>query len=297
MYRGMGAALNAPKARRFDVICAGQALWSFTAPGGNFFTKLTSLRFHPGGGAAKAALTLAQRGLRVGLATTLDDDAFGQTLLARIAAAGVDVGGVALGPAHSGLFFVEGGGSASQIVSYREVEQPVAVPAGWSAQVLLLSGLSPVVSHAAALCKAARAARRQGSIVVVDVNARRHVWAGHDQRAIRMVLREADVVRCSAEDLAVLGLNAASVRTALRDSAVLVGSNGMGGAWATGPFGEIAQAAQRSAVPRPVGAGDVFTAGICAELARAGDLGEGRIEVWQRALQRGQAAVVARGAT
>jgi sugar/nucleoside kinase (ribokinase family) len=152
-----------------------------------------------------------------------------------------------------------------------------------------------VLSHGAALCKAARAARRAGTIVVVDVNARWHVWAGRDPRAIRTVLREADVVRCSAEDLAVLGLDVATVRAALRRTAVLVVSNGTRSAWATGPFGEIAQAPRGPAVFRPTGAGDAFTAALCAELVRAGNAGENRIELWERALERGHAAATARG--
>lgn len=276
------------------MICAGEALWNLTAPGGAFFTKSTSLRFQPGGGAVNAALALARGGLRVGLATALGDDSFGRALFDRIAAAGVDVGGVSLAP-RTGLVFVEGTGSARKVVSYREEEQPVAVPAGWSSQVLLLSGLSPVVSHGAALCKAARAARRVGSIVVVDVNARWHLWAGRDQRAIRMLLREADVVRCSAQDLAVLDVDVATVRAALRRAAVLVVSNSAGDACATGPFGEVTQAPARTAALRPMGAGDRFTAAICAELARAGDPGESGVELWQRALQRGHAAASARG--
>jgi 2-dehydro-3-deoxygluconokinase len=267
------------RARSFDVICAGEALWKLTAPGGALFTKSAALRFRPGGGAVHAALALAQAGLRVGLATALGDDTFGRALLDRIAAAGVDVSGVTLAPPRTGLVFVEGTGTARQVVSYREEEPPVAVPAGWSSQVLLLSGLSPVLSHGAAVCKAARAARRAGSIVVVDVNARQHLWAGHDQRAIRMVLREADVVRCSAADLAVLGVDAATVRAALRKTAVLVVSNGTGDAWATGPFGEVAQAPRATAALRPMGAGDLFTAAICAELAHAGNAGESRIEL------------------
>src|SRR5262245_31897965 len=66
-------------------------------------------------------------------------------------------------------------------------------------------------------------------------------------------------------------------------------------AWATGPFGEIAQTLRGTAELRPIGAGDVFTAAICAELARAGEPGEGHAELWQRALGRGHAAVMARG--
>lgn len=163
-----------------------------------------------------------------------------------------------------------------------------------AAQVLLLSGLSPAVAHAGALCKAARSARRAGSIVVVDVNARRRLWAGQDSRAIRMVVREADVVRCSTEDLAVLRMDLATIRAAMRRTAVLVVTDGIRPARVTGAFGEVTQAPRVLAPLRPAGAGDAFTAAICAELARVGPPGIERMEVWERALQRGHAAASAR---
>jgi sugar/nucleoside kinase (ribokinase family) len=285
-----GPILDPPAARTFDVLCAGEALWSLSAPGGALEARSTSLHLRPGGGALNAALALARLGLRVGLATALGDDTFGRALCGRIAAAGVDVGGVVFGPPRTGLVFVQGSGEARQVVSFREDEQPLTVPAAWAGQVLLLSGLSPVVSHGAALVKAARAARRVGSMVVIDANARRHAWAGRDPRAIRTVLREADVVRCSAEDLAVLGLDPAGVRAALRKGAVLVVSLGAGEAWASGPFGEVAAPAEKPGLVRAPGAGDRFTAGLCADLARAGSLGEDRPERWQRTLARAQAA-------
>ena len=278
-----------PSPKTFDVICAGEALWSLDGRGEAFSARAASLRLRPGGGAVNAALALARRGLRVGLATALGDDAFGRGLLGRIAASGIDVGAVTLGPPSTGLVFVVGLGASHQVLSYREAEQPIAVPAQWSSQVLLLSGLSPVVSYGATLCKAARAARRAGSIVVVDVNARRHLWAGRDARAIHMLLREADVVRCSAEDLSVLGMTLDALRATLRQNAVLVANNGAGHAWATGPFGEVAQTPRRDLALRPAGAGDRLTAAICSELARAGQGGEHHVELWDRALRRGTA--------
>jgi 2-dehydro-3-deoxygluconokinase len=275
---------DAPRPRSLDVICAGEALWSLSAPGGAFFAPWAALGFRPGGGALNAALALRAEGLAVGLATSLADDTFGRALRGKVAAAGVDVAGVMLATARAGLVFVEGG-AARQIVPYREEEPAVAVPAEWSAPVLLLSGLSPVVAYGASLCKAARAGRRAGSAVVVDVNARPHLWAGHDPRSIRMLLREADVVRCRAQDLLVLGLDAAALRAVLRPSAVLVVSDAVGGAWAAGPFGEVAEPAPREVSLRPM---EALTAAICVELARAKDPGESRADLWARALACGR---------
>lgn len=279
------------RSQGFDVICAGETLLAVAERGGSVSIE-PSLTFRPGGGAMNTALALTRQGLRVGLASVLPDDTRGRALRAWIAAAGVDVGGVTLDKPSGALLFVKGG--ARQVVSSHVEEQPVSVPEAWSARVLLLSGVSPVVSHGAALCRAARAARRDGTIVVLDLSARWHVWQGRDARAIRMILREADVVWCSAHDLFGLNMDVPTVRGALRRTAVLVSSDGAGRALAAGPFGEIVHAVPSSATVAPLDEGDAFTAAICSELARAGQTDERGGELWARALQRGHAAVVKR---
>jgi 2-dehydro-3-deoxygluconokinase len=279
--------------KAFDVICAGEALWKLAAPATSLPERARGLRLRPGGGPVKVALALASEGLRVGVATVLADDTFGRDCVERISASGVDVGGVALAPPRAALVRVDASGGANPLVSDANATPPLELPAGWSSRILLLSGLSPVVSHAAALCKAARSARRGGAIVVIDFNASLHVWAGRDPRTIHMVLREVDVARCSFADLAVLGMDVGTVRAALRNDAVLVVSDGVGGAVATGPFGEV------SFLPPPgerpaAGSGDLCTAAICAELARPGERGESVRARWFRALQRGHRPVTPR---
>jgi sugar/nucleoside kinase (ribokinase family) len=272
-----------------DVICAGEALWDLAPPDG------TLLRFRPGGGAVNAAVALARSGLRVGLAAALGDNAPGRALLAKVAAAGVDVGGVALIPARTGLIVLEDTGGARHMVAHRaEDELPVSVPEGWAAPVLLLSGISPALAPIAGLCRAARAARRTGTVIVVDLNARWHLWAGRDPRTLHALLREADVVRCSAADLVGLGLDDTQVRAVMRPSAALVLTQGAGAARAIGPFGEIALPPPVVAKTRAAGAGDAFTAAICAELARTGDHGPERPDLWARAIQRGHVAAGAK---
>jgi 2-dehydro-3-deoxygluconokinase len=278
------------RARRFDVICAGEALLKLTPRVGS----PSGVGLRPGGGAVNVALALARHGLRVGLATVLTDDEFGRTSLEKIAAAKVDVGGVALARPRAGYVLVDSSGGARQVPSVGAEEAPLEVPAGWSSRLMVLSGLSPVVSHAAALCKAARAARRDGALVLIDFNASLHVWVGRDPRTIRMVLREVDVARCSFADLAVLGMDVAMVRAALRPTAVLLVSDGLGGAVATGPFGEAALAPSAAVPLPPNGAGDAFTAAVCAELTRPGEPGESPAALWHRALRRGGAAAGAR---
>ncbi len=293
------------RGRAFDVVCAGEALVGLAADGAAVTEP--SLGFRLGGGAVGAALSLARQGLRVGLATVLSDDALGRGLKERIAGAGVDAGGVDLAHPSSGIMFVRGG--ARQVVAVHDAERPVAIPEGWTSQVLLLSGMSPVVSHGAALCKAARAGRRAGAVVVVDVNARWELWKGRDARSILMILREADVVWSSAADLFGLNMDAAAMRAAMREDAVLASSDGAGSAIVTGPFGEVVRTpsdrdrnGDRGAPVTTAGAldaldaldeRDAFATAICAELAWAGHAGERSGELWRRALARGHEAVTA----
>jgi 2-dehydro-3-deoxygluconokinase len=251
-----GSSLAESKEKVFDVVCAGEALWDLVGSGDD-------LSLRPGGGALVVATALAKRGLRVGLATALPDDRAGRALRRAIGRRGVDVGAVTLARPRSGVVLLEAG----HVLPFREEDEPAEVPADWTSQVLLLSGLAPGVGYAGALCKAARAARKAGAVVVVDVNARLHLWAGRDGRAIRSLLREADVVRASTSDLAVLGTTVEDVRSAMRARAVFVGD-----AWALGPFGEVV--GDRS--------GDALVAAMCASIARAGGrLGE---DVFVRAL-------------
>jgi 2-dehydro-3-deoxygluconokinase len=279
--------------KSFDVICAGEARWQLAGSEAPFSKKSARVHLRPGRGVVSVALLLARAGLRVGLATVLLDDELGRAAMKKIAASSVDVAGIALARPNAGFVLVDASGGANQAPSRVEKEEPVEVPVGWSSQVLLLSGLSPVVSHAAALCKAARTGRRTGAVVFIDFNASLHAWSGRDPRTIRMVLREVDVARCSFEDLAVLGMDVATVRSALPRSAVLVVSNGAGGSVATGPFGEVAFKPRELTAHPPSGVGDPFTAAICAEWVLPGAPRGSESARWLRALQRGHAAAMA----
>ncbi len=270
--------------KTFDAICVGEAAWKLVGDGA------TGLRLRPSSGAVNIALHLCKEGMRVGLSTVLVDDANGRAAMARVAAAGVDVTGVTFTRPRAGLVVVDARGEANPLAAELEATPAFDVPPAWSSQVVVLSGLSPVVAHAAALCKAARRARRDGSVVLLDFNAALHAWAGRDARTIRMVLRKVDVARCSVADLAVLGMSADEASAALRPTATLVVGEPGGRVSAVGPFGAVVFAppgsAHEGAAARP-GAGDALTASICHELTARRDSGESVEALWERALRRG----------
>jgi sugar/nucleoside kinase (ribokinase family) len=273
----------------FVVVCLGEALWDLPAPAGVPFASAASLALRPGGAAVNAALALARADLRVGLAAVMGDDALGRALAARVAEAGVDTGGVVFAPPRTGLVFAERAGEGMRIVAYRAADEPAArLPARWRARVLLITGLSPRREHATVLREAAREGRRRGATVVIDVNARRRLWTGKDARWARGVLREADVVKHSAEDLRVMRLGEEEIAAVLRREAVQVMTDGPRAARARGTFGEVGQAPREVADGDPIGAGDAFAAAICASIARAEETASGRF--WEGVLAAGHEA-------
>ncbi|HEX7665473.1 MAG TPA: hypothetical protein VF407_13200, partial [Polyangiaceae bacterium] len=230
-------------------------------------------------------LALARHDLRSALVTALIDDASGRAIGESIASAGVDVSAVSFATATSGLFFVRGG--ALQTFGEAREEPSVTIPEGWSAPVLLLSGMAPSIAHAGALCQAARAARRVGTRVVVDLHADWSAWKGRNWRAIRMLVREADVVWASSEDLIGLSLDEAGLREAARPNAVVV-VHRAGRVAATGAFGVVTHPSKLG----PVDADDDFVAAIAFELVHAPGAPVNDGAFWSRALARGHAAVM-----
>jgi sugar/nucleoside kinase (ribokinase family) len=261
------------RAKTFDVICVGSATVRLTRKG--------NLQLGPG--AVGAELRLAHMGASVGLASAFQDDAVGRRTRDALADAGVDSSAVSALPPSSGVFLVEGREDDRDVVESREREDVfIGVPEGWSSRVVLVSGVSPLVSHGAALVKVARAARRWGALVVVDLNARARTWNGRDARAIRSVLREADVVRATMDDLVVLRVDVATLREMAKPTAVLVLGETRSDARASGPFGEIAPPPNVAPAKESASA---LVARLCFELARTtSDRVESSAALWERAL-------------
>ncbi len=262
---------------RFDVICAGQPLWRGSIPSLGRVVPDRSSAF------VNVTQMLTLSGLHVGWAAVLEDDRLGRALLAEMAALDVDVDAVRLASVGTDLVVVDASGGWSGLVSDRTSAIQVEVPDSWSCQVLLLSGLIPVTSSLAGFCRAARRARRNGTVVVLDLVGSLRDWNGHDPRVISMVLREADVVRCSLFDVAVIGTDADAVRRAMRPDATLVLDDD-GGATAVGLFGDVRVQASRE----PSGherLAECYTAAICVEYARPPGVGETPDGRWHRILR------------
>ncbi|WP_437480646.1 PfkB family carbohydrate kinase [Sorangium sp. So ce1014] len=265
-----------------EVVCVGEALWDLHAPEGIPLERAKLLRRVPGGGAVNTATALARLGVPSGLCAALGDDALGRGLKDEVAAAGVDVGRLALGAARTGLMFVAIARGEARFVGYRQGELEAralaaALPARWQTRVVHFTGIAPVRGAIGALARAAAGARREGCAVSVDVNARPRMWpragrvaphAGADVgvRGCFRLFAQADLVKCSTGDLDVLGMTARALRERLRPEATLVVTDGARATLVLGPEGERAVAPRPVRPLDPTGAGDAFCAGMLASL-------------------------------
>jgi len=238
-----------------DVICLGELM-------------LAGRDLALSGAAARTAQALTVPGLAVGLCGTIPDDPAACLAVLRARKPGLAIEGIVHG------------------------EAPPQVPDAWTSDVLVISGVTPALVPAARFCREARAARRRGAMVVLDLNARREAWREHDGRTTHALIREAHVVRCSASDLLTLWMDLATLRRTVRADAIAIVTNGPYAAAAYGPFGDVTVAPPRTQRrPLAAGAGDAFTAAIVAELLRPQ-----AALAWDRVLLRAHASAWAHGA-
>jgi sugar/nucleoside kinase (ribokinase family) len=292
MKRGGATTTPAPP---LDALCVGEAMWDLCAPAGVTFDLAESLGFKPGGAAVNVALALAEQGLRVGVAAAVSADALGQALRARLAAAGVGTAHVTTAPGRTGLVVIERVSGARRIVAYRCADEPEATLAdGFATRLLFLTGLLPSPSQRKVWRAATSDARRRRIPVVIDVNARQRMWTGVDPASALRVLRGADVVKCSADDLAALGLGAPdravpALRASLRPRATFVLTDGPRPALAIGRFGAVEARCRPARAVDPTGCGDAFSAALLAAMATAGPDDLAKASFWSATLRRGHA--------
>jgi sugar/nucleoside kinase (ribokinase family) len=300
---------------RLDVICIGETLWDLVATGGAPLESAASFRRVPGGAAVNVAMALCRRGLSAGLCAGVGDDPMGRGLCERVAEEGVDVRHVRSGTERTGIVFVERArtgqpdgareagkgapGRFPRVVNYRRPEDESvalarAIPDRFEARGVHVGSIIPSRSMVRLLSGVMRQARRDGCLVTLDINARPRLWANARRASHWAVVGEADVVKCSALDLAVMGIGPEAMASHLRPSATLVITNGAAAARAVGPFGEVVRAPRARRGGGALGAGDAFCAGVIAAILGAGRghsldraqwheaLGEGHREAGQR---------------
>lgn len=249
------------------IVVAGEALVDLVVSG-------ETVTAAPGGAPYNVARGCARLGAPTALLATLSSDGFGSRLAAGLAESGVDrellqrtdrpttlaVAQVDVAGTASYRFYTEGT-SAPALT-------PGHLPEGVGA--LVTGGLGLVLEPMATAIESTVLAAGPDVLVLVDLNCRPDAVDDRDAYRARLgrVLRRADVVKASDEDLAYLdpGMPFSTAAERLLTAGVttvLVTAGGMATIIVT-PHGTSTVPVDAVAVVDTIGAGDAFTAGFVA---------------------------------
>lgn len=242
-----------------------------------------------GGKGANQALAAARAGGRVAMAGRVGADAFAQTLLAALDAAGVDRAQVRRTPGASGMSVAivdARGGYGAVIVSAANLAlraDEIAVPPG-TTLVLLQNEIPEAVN-----LEVAQAARAAGARVVLNAAPARalpeELWAALDL----LVVNRGEAAALTGVTEADLDPSEAARALRARGPGAVIVTLGADGLVCAAPDGVRARPAQRVAVASTHGAGDAFLGALAAAWAGGADLVD--------AAEAGQAAAARHVAT
>lgn len=293
-----------------DVACYGELLWDFfEAEGGTYLRRL-------GGASANVAVALARLGVSASAAGGVGADKLGDALRAELAESGADVAHVVkVKGAKTGITFVwrDATGEPS-FVPYRNGTADLALgeaqvtPAMAKARFVVVGSTSLLPSARPATEKLLAAAEKAKAAIVVDLNARPHLWPDPDalREACKELVGRAALVKASDKDLgAVAGKRGMSWLDVNAKQATWILTRGENGAACVGVHGQATAPTKRVRCIDATGAGDAFLGGVLAVLVRSGAKVSGAEwkdpKLWTRAMETGHqvaAKVVAQiGAT
>ncbi len=271
------------------ILCCGEALIDMipetTVSGDLGFVP------HPGGSVFNTAVALGRLEISVGMLTGLSDDMFGDQLKATLEASNVDTSHVVTSSRPTTLAFVvlvDGRASysffdessAGRMLSTEDL--PHLSPA---VSVLYFGGISLACEPSADSYAAVLERYGSGCLVMIDPNIRPGFIDDRDRFLTRLdrMIALADIVKVSEEDLDWLDPGdrpqAAKAKSlSERGPALVIVTRGAEGASGYLRGGEIVECAAKNVdVVDTVGAGDIFNAGVLAELLRSGHLNKKRI--------------------
>lgn len=288
-----------------DVACFGELLWDLyeldATPPKKGVAVATYAR-HLGGASANAAVAAAKLGARTSAVGAVGGDRFGAALVAELDAAGVETAHVAQSKGlRTGITFVTRSAAGQpSFLPYRSGTADLAmteadVRAGAAkARFVVVGSSSLLPSMRAATETFLAAADKAGAAVVVDLNARAHLWPDVEElrQACRELAGRAAIVKASEEDLgAIAGKRGVSWLEQNAKNATWILTRGENGAASVGAHGQATAPTRRVRCIDATGAGDAFLGAAVASLALAGATpGEAAFRdaaVWTRALEIG----------
>ncbi|MFF7728228.1 sugar kinase [Streptomyces sp. NPDC008001] len=255
----------APRSPDADVVCLGESMVAFR-PADQDAGLADAAAFTRGIGGAESnvACALAAAGHRAKWVGRVGADAFGDHLVAAIAAYGVDVSAVERDPARpTGVYFRTAGerslglpappgagGPPAEVLYYRAGSAASAMSAAladraaaWSGRILHLTGITAALSAGCLALVRALTERRPGRpLVSFDVNYRTALWrnaatgpaAAGGSAVLAGLARRCDLVFAGEDEAeAAWGVRgAAAIRAALPEPRILVVKHGAAGATA-----------------------------------------------------------------
>ena len=277
MRRWRRMSISSPE-RPLSVVTSGEILWDIYEAGARRPGETISRDLHAefGGAPANVAVGLARLGVAVGFFGGVGDDAFGESMRAALADAGVSPDLLVVRPERTGITFVrrDARGEPS-FLFYRKQSADVSIAksdlpsslrgASW----LLVSSNGFTTPRLRNTTRALlRQARREKVSIAVDLNVRRHLWS--DERTMRLrvaeLARHADLLKASDADLAAVTNEPAYWLKTHAERATWLVTRGHGPASAIGPHGEVELEPAPTEVVDATGAGDAFLAGALSVL-------------------------------
>lgn len=253
--------------KSIEVIAFGELLWDI------FEIAPDTFRREIGGAPANLAIGLARLGVKSAIVAGVSRDAFGDALVRRVRAMGVETSLIARLPERTGLAFVtrDARGEPS-FLFYRHATADMMLAPKHVASVprarFAVLGTSTLLGEPlyGATARFVKLAVRGGASLVLDLNVRKHLWKS--ERTMRARIAElterAALVKASAGDLAALG--GARFLSRHAPDATWILTDGSGTARAIGAHGEVSMRALRAKCVDATGAGDAFLAGVLGVL-------------------------------
>ncbi|GAB3480373.1 sugar kinase [Nocardiopsis coralliicola] len=292
MATSTDAAARAPGAP--DAVCLGETMVALLPAPPAALAAAQSFRPSVGGAESNVACTLAALGHPARWLGRVGADGFGDTVVADLAARGVDVSAVQRDPGRpTGVYFRtsgtpsatdgDGAGPAAEVAYYRAgsaasamAPTTVRTADADAGRVLHLTGITAALSaDCRDLLEGLTGPRRGRPLVSFDANYRPGLWArtAADPQLLLDLARRCDAVFVGEDEAAAAwGLSGgpAAVRAALPEPGTLVVKQGARGATAFGPQAPdgLFCPAVDTPLRSPVGAGDAFAAGFLSAVLR-----------------------------
>jgi 2-dehydro-3-deoxygluconokinase len=201
------------------VACFGEILLRLSAPDSELLLQSAALAVHIGGAEANVAVSLAQLGHPVVMASVLPDNPLGRACAGELRRYGVGTAAIRTGPGRMGLYFLTAGaGHRPSEVLYDRADSAFAMTPpdrmDWNEILsgvswLHVSGVTPAIGPGAAesALRAVRMARELGRSVSFDCNYRAQLWArwrGDARAILHGLVAEADLLFADERDMGLI---------------------------------------------------------------------------------------------